>query len=59
MKKFDAPEMKIQKLEPEDIMRTSACFEAHACTSCYCSVVSCPNGYSCVGLTCPTLSDYD
>ncbi len=60
MKKFNVPEMQIQKLEQEDIMRTSTCFETFACKSCYCSVVQCGiDTYGCVGLVCPTLSDYD
>lgn len=60
MRNFKAPYMNIQRLEKEEVLVTSTgCFEAFACTECYCSAVQCPNGYTCTGLVCGTLSDYD
>ena len=58
MKTFEKPTISIQRLEPEGVMTASACFvEALACTACYCSVVQCPNGYTCTGLECAILND--
>ena len=59
MKKFATPTMTIQKLDPERVMTDSACFETFACTECYCSLVQCPDTYSCKGLVCDSLSDYN
>ena len=60
MKRFDVPVMKIQKLESEEIMRTSTgCFESFACKECYCGIVQCGGSYECSGLVCPSLSDFD
>ena len=60
MKKFSVPTMTIQKLEDEDVMRTSGgCFEINACVDCYCGIVTCEGTYGCDGLQCPTLSDFD
>ncbi len=59
MKKFETPRMRVLKLELNDVMRTSGCFETHACKECYCSLVGgCPP-WTCEGLSCPTLSDFD
>ncbi len=60
MKKFEVPMMSIQKLDSENIIRTSGnCFETFACTECYCELVQCGGTYECTGLRCNTLSDYD
>ena len=59
MKKFENPTISIQKFEPEEVMTSSCAVEALACTACYCELVQCPNGYTCVGLECATLSDFD
>lgn len=59
MKKFDAPEMFLQRLDVEDVMSTSTCFEVNACDDCYCTSVDCDPVYECDGLVCGTLSDYD
>ena len=59
MKKFVAPEMSVQRLDPEGIINTSSCFEKFACLDCYCQTVQCGGTYECKGLVCPTLSDYD
>lgn len=60
MKTFGRPVMTVQKLEQESILNTSnPCFETFACKDCYCELVQCPDGYTCVGLDCPTLSEYD
>lgn len=55
MKSFDVPMMQVQKLENEEILRTSSCFESYACKECYCSLVQCGGTYTCTGLVCPTL----
>ena len=48
MKKFESPEMSVMKFNPEDLMRTSACMnEARNCLKCYCSAVTCDDGYTC------------
>jgi len=59
MKKFEAPVITVQKLEPEFIMAASNCFEEDACTECYCGLVQCGGKYECVGLVCGRLSDYE
>lgn len=60
MKKFEVPTINIQKLVSENILTGSSCFEKFACTECYCSLVQCnQTKYSCTGLVCGTLSDYD
>ena len=60
MKKFKAPIISVLKLDSDSVMTTSACFETFACTECYCSIVQCGNdSYSCTGLVCGTLSDYE
>lgn len=57
MKKFETPEMIVQKFEPEIIIEgsSSSCFETFECKDCYCGLVQCPTGYSCKGLVCPGL----
>lgn len=55
MKMFNMPEMNVQRLEAENVMSTSSCFEAFECKSCYCSAVTCQEGYVCTGLSCPGL----
>ena len=57
MKKFEMPTMSIQRLEPEDIIRTSGCFEAYDCLECYCAAVTCEGDYSCTGFKC-RVDDY-
>ena len=57
MRKFETPVMSIQKLVSEEIVRTSSCFEAHDCLSCYCVAVTCDGTYECIGLNCPSLED--
>ena len=53
MRKFEAPNMKIQKLENEDFIRTSSCYQSHDCEGCYCGIVICNSGYDCTSLICP------
>ena len=55
MKKFVRPEINIQRLEKENVMSTSSCFEAFECKKCYCSAVTCDPVYDCSGLSCPGL----
>lgn len=56
MKQFEKPFMNIQRLDPEDLIRTSGCsVEARACLNCYCSGVTCSTGIVCTQLDCPTL----
>lgn len=59
MKRFEMPEMVIQRFDPEGAISTSACFERNACSECYCQTVQCGGTYECTGLVCNTLSDYD
>lgn len=59
MKKFVHPVMNVQRLEADDIVRTSSCFEIFACEDCYCTSVTCADAYVCEGLKCSILSDYD
>lgn len=56
MKKFSTPKMSVQRLEKEEIMRTSNCWESFDCKECYCKAVGCDSGYVCTGLVCPCLS---
>lgn len=57
MKKFMNPVMSIQKLDKEEIIRTSGgtCFEIFQCVDCYCTAVTCDPVYTCDGLKCPSL----
>ena len=55
MKVFEKPVMDVQRLDAEEIMSTSVCFEAFECKSCYCSAVTCDPVYTCTGLSCPGL----
>lgn len=55
MKEFKAPTMNVQKLEQEEIVSSSSCFEVFACEDCYCTAVTCETGYVCDGLRCPIL----
>lgn len=55
MKKFEIPMMRVQRLEPENIMRTSNCFESFDCKECYCRAVQCGGTFVCDGLVCPCL----
>ena len=61
MKRFAAPVMNVQRLEADDIVRTSGshCFEIFACEDCYCTSVTCADTYVCDGLKCSSLSDFD
>lgn len=60
MRKFEAPLMNVVRLDPDGVISASSCFEAFACKECYCSVVQCGNDtYTCTGLVCDSLSDYD
>ncbi len=59
MKAFKTPRMTLCRLETEELMRSSTCFEIFACVDCYCTKVVCDDVYVCDGLNCPTLSDYD
>ena len=59
MKRFTVPTLSVQKIDPEEVMRTSLCFESFACKECYCGMVQCGGTYTCKGLVCPSLSDYD
>ncbi len=55
MKEFKAPTMNVQKLEQEEIVSSSSCFETFACVDCYCTAVTCDDAYVCDGLKCPIL----
>ena len=55
MKMFENPTMSVVRLEAEDVMRTSSCFETFECKECYCSAVTCDGIYTCAGLVCPGL----
>ena len=55
MRRFEAPKMTVQKLEPEKIIRSSGCWESFDCKSCYADVVICTGGFQCTGLDCPCL----
>lgn len=59
MKKFGAPKLSVQRLDVEEIISTSVCFEINACVDCYCTSVDCDGIFECSSLVCPTLSDYD
>jgi hypothetical protein len=56
-KEFNKPNMNILILQPEEMMLTSSCFEAHACEECYCSAVQCGGTYVCTGFKCSTYYD--
>ena len=59
MKRFTAPMMEIQRLEPEDVLTSSDCtIESLGCTTCYCALVTCPSGYHCDSNTCPSNTDW-
>lgn len=58
MKNFEVPVMNIQRLDPEEAIATSTCFEIFACEDCYCTSVTCDDGYVCEGLKCSTLDTY-
>ena len=59
MKRFTAPMMEIQRLEPEDVLTGSDCtIESLGCTTCYCALVTCPSGYYCASNTCPSNTDW-
>ena len=59
MKRFDDPMMIIQHINPDEILRTSECWNEYlACIKCYETAAICPNGYGiehCSGLECPRL----
>lgn len=55
MKRFEMPKMNIQRLEAEDVMRTSGCWESFDCQECYGLAVVCDGVYNCSGLVCPCL----
>ena len=55
MKQFDTPEMTIQRLEAEEIVRTSGCWESYDCEKCYDDAVVCGGTYTCTGLVCGCL----
>ena len=60
MREFNTPEMIVQRIEPENILRTSYCStEGVACVSCYCDAVTCEGVYTCKGLRCAILHDFD
>ena len=55
MKEFKAPQMVIQKIEREEFIMTSGCWEAFDCEKCYAEVVSCDGTFDCTGLVCKCL----
>ena len=55
MKKFMAPVMTVQRLEIEEIVTQSGCWEAYDCEECYNDAVICGPGYNCSGLVCGCL----
>ena len=52
MKKFEAPVMSIDKLDPTEVIATSGCPEAHSCKGCYCAIVDCDSAWSCNDVIC-------
>lgn len=54
MKEFKEPKMLIQKLEREEFIMTSGCWEAFDCKKCYNDAVICGE-YECTGLVCNCL----
>lgn len=57
MKNFEVPKMTLQRLNSEEAIAASTppCFEIYACEDCYCTSVTCDDGYVCEGLRCPIL----
>ena len=52
MRRFEVPTISIQRLDDEDFVRTSGCFQIFTCENCYCAIVTCPSGFSCSSLKC-------
>ena len=59
VKKFGVPMMVLQKLETEEFMRTSGCYQMYECEDCYCAVVFCDDAFSCTGLKCEFYDHYE
>ena len=60
MKKFNTPEMDVQRLDPEDAIATSCqVCNTVGCIECYCGVVACTPPYTCDSRNCPTYDDSD
>lgn len=60
MKRFEAPVMDIQRLDPEDAIATSCqVCNTVGCIACYCGVVSCTPPYNCDSRVCPTFCASD
>lgn len=54
MREFKTPVMVIRKLDKEEIIRASGCWESFDCTACYADAAVCDN-YTCTGLVCDCL----
>jgi len=56
MKRFEAPVMDVQRLDPDEAITTSCgVCNSVGCIRCYCGTVSCSPVYTCTSLECPTL----
>ena len=55
MKEFNTPQMVIQKIEREEFIMTSGCWESFDCEKCYGDAVVCGSTYDCSGLVCKCL----